>query len=655
MSHSRNRVPLGAVLQQAGLVSANEVKKALHEQEQSNINIRIGAILASQGYIDSKTADFFAERWIHVVAEKNKQPIGQYLKQAALLNESQVQEILAEQQRSNQKFGEVAIAKGWIKEATINFFLRYLIPEKLSQIENSRLSMPDSLSLDNLTSPKKNNIPTNPSPKSPPKTPQSFFKIKLKLLNIDNQDSFSEPVLERGFWWTQGQRFLTPKLFQLISQHQNNLEVITEPHQIDNFVKEELINSWHDHEVTEHFRNIEKRLTNNDRCESKNLLQLYQQILAKSIPIDGSIEQKELLKTGLVVKQEEQLKIANPIYQSVFNQTWVIRELGRLDSLDNSAITFIPTNLLKSTTLNSTNQTNKKSLKLRNSLLLLALIALLSALFGGIARRIGLRSAFNQGNELLKQKSFEQAIDKYNSLLHIDSNYFQAWTNRGYALAGLERYEEMRESCSTATIIEPTAVYAWNCLGEAFHNLQKEEAAIIAFDKAIALDAMDPIFLINKSESLKTSDQEKKSLTVIKKAIKVLEKIEATQGRDNVRGEFAVALTFLGNVYRKKSQYAMAVDSYERALEYTPNYFSAQIGKGIVLSKSKRYREARLEFESILQDSQLSKSKQAQTWFYLGKTLCESEQKNTGIEAFEEAIILKPNYEAAKTAQLRCG
>lgn len=653
MSHSRNRVPLGAVLQQAGLVSANEVKKALLEQEQTNI--KIGTILANQGCINSKTADFFAEKWSHAVQDPDKQPIGQYLKQAALLDESQIQEILVEQRQSDRKFGEIAIAKGWIKQITLNFFLRYLVPEDLSQSERQSSSKASNLPLNNSASPKKDSIIATSTLESQPKVHQSFFKIKLKLLNIEHRDSFSEQVLERGFWWTQGQSFLTPKIFQLVSEHKNNLDVVQEPHCVDNLVKEELIDSWHDQEVAEHFQNIEKRLINNDKCEGHNLLNLYQQVLTDIIPVDESLEQKELIKTGLVVKQEDQLTIANPIYQSVFNQTWVVRELGRLDSLDSSAITLVPTNLLKTSSANPIYQSEIRSSKLRNSLVLLALIALLSALFGGMARRISIRSTFNQGNELLKQKSFERAINKYNNLLHTDSNYFQAWTNRGYALAGLERYEEMRESCSAATIIEPNAVYAWNCLGEALHNLKREEAAIVAFDKAISLDATDPIFLINKSESLKLLGEEEKSLMVTEEAIKVLEKVEAIEGRNNVRGEFAVALTFLGNGYRKKQQYAMAVDSYNRALEYSANYFPAQIGKGLVLISSKRYREARIEFDSILNDSQLSESKRAQTLFYLGKTLCESAQSPDGIAAFEKALILNPNYEAAKVAKLRCG
>ena len=51
MSHSRNKPPLGAVLQQAGLVSAEQVNQALEQQKQIDSNVRIGEILAIQGRI----------------------------------------------------------------------------------------------------------------------------------------------------------------------------------------------------------------------------------------------------------------------------------------------------------------------------------------------------------------------------------------------------------------------------------------------------------------------------------------------------------------------------------------------------------------------------------------------------------------------------
>ncbi|MGL5074905.1 MAG: hypothetical protein ACRDBG_03585, partial [Waterburya sp.] len=128
MSYSQNKVPLGAVLQQAGLVSVAQVKQALEQQNQTGSNLRIGEILAAQGRIKSQTADFFAEHWSTLATKQPQQPIGQYFKQAALLDEQQIQIILQEQKQTQLRFGEVAIAKGWLQQQTVDFFLRYFAP-----------------------------------------------------------------------------------------------------------------------------------------------------------------------------------------------------------------------------------------------------------------------------------------------------------------------------------------------------------------------------------------------------------------------------------------------------------------------------------------------------------------------------------------------
>ncbi|MGL5793089.1 MAG: tetratricopeptide repeat protein [Waterburya sp.] len=636
MSYPQNKVPLGAVLQQAGLVSVAQVKQALEQQNQTSPNLRIGEILAAQGRIKPQTADFFAERWATLATEQPQQPIGQYFKQAALLDEQQIQIILQEQKQTQLKFGEVAISKGWLQPKTVNFFLRYLAP-KSTLTSNSLQKTQQSNSGESLDYSQQIH--------------ESFLKIKLKLLNLKDQGNYSEQTLIRVLWWTGGQSFLTQTLFQLLTENQDTLIANKEAEQIDYLVQTQLLNDWENQKLSNHLKNLEAKLLNNQNFPPNRLLRLYQQILSQKVTIDDSPEQQELLKLGLVVKQEDKLAVANRIYRTVFNPSWLKKALIQPSAQNSTAITIVPQ---KSTAIVPVSQPQFSLLRPKNLLLVLALIGLLSVLFNNIAKRIAVRTAFEQGNQLLKEQFFTQALAQYNHLLYIDSNYFQAWTNRGYALAGLQQYEEMRQSCNTATIIEPNAVYAWNCQGEALHNLNREAEAIVAFDKAIALDQTDAIFLINKSESLKSLGKNEESLSAIKRAIKVLEQQEAIADKMSVSSELAVALTFLGNGYRNKQQYEIAINTYNRALEYSPNYFPAQISKSIALSQIQRYQEAKNELERILNNADLTTPKQAQTWFYLGKTFCESQQPIKGVAAFEQAIKLKPDYQAAQQAKRQC-
>jgi tetratricopeptide (TPR) repeat protein len=655
----RNQVTLGTILQQAGLVSAEQVNQAIKQQKQTSSSLTIGEILAGKGQISPKTADFFAQRWLSLVTEKPNQPIGQYLKQAALLNEQQIQAILVEQQNSKRKFGEVAIAKGWIKQATIDFFLTQLKAESNS----TPAALDRQLTLKQAQNSLNESIGLSNEQDDSQKVHEGFLQIKRKLLKIEGQGIYSEKALERVLSWTNGHSLLTQKVFSLIAQNPYPFSPQEEEKQIDHLVQTKIIDNWSNNELKSHLRTLKSRLLNNQQCSPAQLLQLYQRVLIETVLVDNSKEQQELLNSGIVLRQHHKLVPANRIYQSVFNLGWVMRNLNaqaksneernrhRLTENNKIVINNNVTDIIK---IPVTTKSQDSWFNLKNILLLLTLLGLLSVFLNNLARRITVRTAFQQGNKFLQQKSYNEAIAKYNKLLNIDSNYFQAWTNRGYALAGLQQYEAMRESCSTATIIYPTAVYAWNCQGEALHNLQRDKEAIVAFDKAIALNQSDPIFLINKGESLAALGNHQESINSIKQAIEILEQMKATQGATKISGEFAVAFTFLGNNYRQLEKFNQAIAAYEQATNYTPKYFPAHIGKGITLSRASRIQEAEAEFKIMLQNHLLTKTQQAQTWFYLGKTLCQTESNSDGMAAFDQAIELKPDYEIAKEAKKHC-
>ncbi len=432
--------PLGAVLQQAGLVSGGQVKVALQDQAHSP-ELRLGEIMVLRGWLKPETADFFAEQWPTLVSQKRKQPLGQYLKEAALLDEEQISAILSAQRKTRIRFGTLAALKGWIKQTTINFFVESLAPE-----------------------PKSN-----------------------------------------------------------LGQNQGRKKAIPNPGEI-----------------------------------------ILGRILVFLV-IAGAL----ILSLNIFVKSLE-VKI------------------------------------------------------------------------------------FQQGNELFNQGEYQKAIAKYNELLKIDRNYYQAWTNRGYALAGLGEYNKMLESCSLATLIEPKAIYAWNCQGEALYKLKQYDKALTAFDKAIAVNSTDPVFWINKGESLLALKRTQEALEAIDEAVEFLEQIKQVDGSEKIREELSVALSYKGIALREKQQYEEALSAYDRALESTPDHFPAEIGRGIALKGLRRYGEASAFFDKILNNSELTDSQKAETCFYKGLTLCESLSVQQAIAAFEEALKLKPDYEAAEKAMSNC-
>ncbi|MGD1714701.1 AAA-like domain-containing protein [Dapis sp. BLCC M172] len=137
-------------------------------------------------------------------------------------------------------------------------------------------------------------------------------------------------LLEAVLFWTGGQPFLTQKLCNLIQKNGDLIGKNQEAEWIENLVEKQILENWRIHDDPEHLKTISDRLLVNEKRASR-LLGLYQQILNNGgVVADDSPEQMELRLTGLVVKSEGKLIVANRIYQSVFNVTWVEKELAGL-------------------------------------------------------------------------------------------------------------------------------------------------------------------------------------------------------------------------------------------------------------------------------------------------------------------------------------
>ncbi|MEC4803288.1 MAG: AAA-like domain-containing protein [Jaaginema sp. PMC 1079.18] len=156
---------------------------------------------------------------------------------------------------------------------------------------------------------------------------QGFYDLPFDDLTILNS------VLS----WTGGQPFLTQKLCQLLVQHKQQGYQYTQVTEfVERIVQRYIIESWESQDEPEHLKTIRDRLL---YCEQRagRLLGLYQKIIRYSlqqqpqgIAVDNSPEQIELVLTGLVERKNGILQVKNPIYQHIFNETWVTQQLNHL-------------------------------------------------------------------------------------------------------------------------------------------------------------------------------------------------------------------------------------------------------------------------------------------------------------------------------------
>ncbi len=148
-----------------------------------------------------------------------------------------------------------------------------------------------------------------------------------------------QKVLQAILAWTGGQPFLTQKLCYLLLEYGPFIGRNCEAQQVKRLLKHRIIKDWEEQDEPQHLTAIRDRLEHS-RCDFTKLLTLYQQILQPpdpekpgqkpGVPADYSPEQIELQLSGLVVKSQGQLIVANQLYQSVLNQFWVEKELGNL-------------------------------------------------------------------------------------------------------------------------------------------------------------------------------------------------------------------------------------------------------------------------------------------------------------------------------------
>lgn len=292
MYTENDRLPIGALLQSAGLVSARQVNTALNTQSKYS-KMRLGEILVLQTGIKAKTVNFFVGKWQEVKSRGKQFPLGYYFKKAALLNENQIKIILAEQKKNKLKFGKLAVDKGWLSQETIDFFL-----------DNLPATPPEPVSLSLLE------------------------RYSDKILHLENQAANPTAVLQEITYWTGGHPILTKILCQILANSDLAIPIGLEKTAVRNLVNNSLIEEWEVKNTAEYLRNLANSILNNQRCQPTALLKEYRRlVLQREIAATDSKEQQELLIIGVAIAERDKLKVANPIFQNVFNLNWIEEQL----------------------------------------------------------------------------------------------------------------------------------------------------------------------------------------------------------------------------------------------------------------------------------------------------------------------------------------
>ncbi|WP_293081180.1 AAA-like domain-containing protein [Okeania sp. SIO3B5] len=176
---------------------------------------------------------------------------------------------------------------------------------------------------------------------------------EVLIPGFKNRVENPEQVLAEVLKWTGGQPFLTQKLCQIIVKNNDSCTP-----DVAELIKTGIIDNWdlENQDNPIHLRTIRDRLLEDEKWTSR-LLRLYKQVL-DSIPkeeqqkkeqqkeeqqkptlskkglggiaANQSYKQMKLRLTGLVVKHQNKLQVANDIYKEVFYLQWVEQKLAKL-------------------------------------------------------------------------------------------------------------------------------------------------------------------------------------------------------------------------------------------------------------------------------------------------------------------------------------
>ncbi len=128
---------------------------------------------------------------------------------------------------------------------------------------------------------------------------------------------------------------------------------------------------------------------------------------------------------------------------------------------------------------------------------------------------------YNQGNRLIREDKYPQAIDAFDRAVKIKPDFAEAWTNRGFALGKIQRLLEKFASCEQATRVRADFAEAWNCRGLARFDLQQYESALEEYDRAIAVEPKFYLAWFNKGQALLKLGRNEGAIAATQRAIDI--------------------------------------------------------------------------------------------------------------------------------------
>lgn len=94
----------------------------------------------------------------------------------------------------------------------------------------------------------------------------------------------------------------------------------------------------------------------------------------------------------------------------------------------------------------------------------------------------------NDGNRLMKEEKYQEALNVYNKAISLDATNPVFYCNRAAAFSRLGDYYRAAEDCKMSLKYDPNYSKAYGRLGLAYSKMNKHESALQAYESALAIE-----------------------------------------------------------------------------------------------------------------------------------------------------------------------
>jgi tetratricopeptide (TPR) repeat protein/S1-C subfamily serine protease len=224
-----------------------------------------------------------------------------------------------------------------------------------------------------------------------------------------------------------------------------------------------------------------------------------------------------------------------------------------------------------------------------------------------------------------ERQDLQASVLAFRQAINFDPDSSQSWRYLGTSLQKLEKNEEALMAYQKAISNQKNDIVLHLQRGDILNKIKRYSDAINSYTEAMNFKSNHPWIYINRGIAYKNQKQYDQAIADFNRAIEL-------------DPQFAAGYLNRGVVYKEQKQYDLAIADFNRAIELDPQLAMAYNNRGTVYEEQKQYDRAIKDCNQAIQlDPRL-----AMAYINRGTVYAEQKQYDRAIADFNQAIQLDP-------------